>query len=121
MEKLSADSFLANGACVGCLGHSYKFGTNGSMAVMVQPCDKSGNPCGEDDFLDDPSEAIGKPLSMLVTIKSVTGITPAPLAKIKKRQNGPSVRSGREERRARGGRGGDASGVIHPSPQSPSM
>lgn len=52
----------------------YKGNEQGNLQVMVMPCDKSGAPIGEDDFVEDPQELIGQALHCKVNILGARGL-----------------------------------------------
>ena len=48
----------------------------GTLEVSAVPCAKDGAPLGESAAVDDPRDALGKPLHFLVRIKRATGLPP---------------------------------------------
>lgn len=48
----------------------YKGEDQGQLNLHITPCDANGKPLGDDFFVEDPSELLGKPYAFKVTIKS---------------------------------------------------
>ncbi|XP_038077973.1 kinesin-like protein KIF28P isoform X3 [Patiria miniata] len=48
----------------------FKGKEEGSLVVCIAPCNQNGQPIGEDDFVDDPNELLGKPYHFKVNIRN---------------------------------------------------
>jgi len=52
----------------------YKGNEQGHLQVKILPCEKNGNECDEDDFVEDPKELIGQSLHCKVHITGARGL-----------------------------------------------
>ncbi|XP_022096097.1 kinesin-like protein KIF28P isoform X3 [Acanthaster planci] len=48
----------------------FKGKEEGSLVVNITPCNQNGQPIGEDEFVDDPNELLGKPYHFKVTVRN---------------------------------------------------
>lgn len=55
---------------------NYQGKENGHIEIEVTPCTSKGSPLGEDDFLDDPKELVGKELNFKFKINFGRGLPP---------------------------------------------
>lgn len=53
---------------------NYQGKENGHIEIEVMPCTTKGGPLGEDDFLDDPKELVGKELNFKFKINFGRGL-----------------------------------------------
>lgn len=54
--------------------NDFKGNEEGFLQVVIDPCTASGGALGDNDFVDDPKELVGKPLSFKIKIKNAKGL-----------------------------------------------